>query len=359
MRAIALDTTGSSVVPVGQGLVPLDDYYLWCDHRAWQEAALITGSAHERGLEAIDWCGGAYSSEWGFSKLLHWLRHNPGKRDRFVTALEHCDMVAATLCGITEPSQVKRSVCAMGHKWMWNESLGGLPPEDFLVAVDPLLAGVRDKLAGLLRRRRTSSPGGCRAEWAARLGLRPGIPIPVGRLRRALGRDWRRRAAGRHGERHRDVHLHHRRQRAGRVRSRRLRRGARVRGPPAHGHRGGPLGDRRHLRCHRPAGGHDGCRPVRRTRALPRRRDGPAAPDLGQRRPHGAGESRAWRRDLGLEPHAHGAGRPVRRHRGHGVPHARHPRAHGGARRPDRPRDQRRGHPEEEPGAQRGLRQRH
>src|SRR4051794_34470915 len=122
IAAIALDTTGSSVVPVGQDLQPLDDYYLWCDHRAWEEAAQITSTAREEKLGAIDWCGGTYSSEWGFAKLLHWLRHNPEKRDRMVTALEHCDMVAATLCGITDPTQVSRSICAMGHKWMWNES---------------------------------------------------------------------------------------------------------------------------------------------------------------------------------------------------------------------------------------------
>src|SRR5207237_3992078 len=77
IEAIALDTTGSSVIPVGEDLQPLDDYYLWCDHRAWREAALITETAHRLKLEAIDWCGGVYSSEWGWSKLLHWLRHNP------------------------------------------------------------------------------------------------------------------------------------------------------------------------------------------------------------------------------------------------------------------------------------------
>src|ERR1035441_10354069 len=86
-----------------------------------------TAAAHAAHLEAIDWCGGIYSSEWGFAKLLHWLRHNPDKRPRFATALEHCDMVAAVLCGITDPALVSRSICAMGHKWMWNSSLGGLP----------------------------------------------------------------------------------------------------------------------------------------------------------------------------------------------------------------------------------------
>jgi L-ribulokinase len=179
VAAIALDTTGSSVIPVGKNLEPLGDYYLWCDHRSWREAALITETAHAKHLEAIDWCGGTYSSEWGFSKLLHWLRNNPDRRAEFASAFEHCDMVAAVLCGVTDPAQAARSICAMGHKWMWNASLGGLPSEEFLCAVDPLLAGVRAKLAG---RYATSDQiaGHLSSEWAKRLGLRAGIPIPVG-----------------------------------------------------------------------------------------------------------------------------------------------------------------------------------
>jgi L-ribulokinase len=179
VQSIALDTTGSSVVPVGASLIPLDDYYLWCDHRAKQEAAEITEMARREKLEAIQWCGGVYSSEWGFAKLLHWLRHNPGKRTQLVSAFEHCDMVAATLCGITDARQVKRSVCAMGHKWMWNASLGGLPPESFLVKVDPLLTGVRAKLEGEYA---TSDKiaGKLSSQWAEKLDLRAGIPLPVG-----------------------------------------------------------------------------------------------------------------------------------------------------------------------------------
>ncbi|MGH9657793.1 MAG: ribulokinase [Bryobacteraceae bacterium] len=179
VSALALDTTGSTVVPVDENLVPLDDYYLWCDHRAHREAAEITARARDTGLEAIRWCGGVYSSEWGFSKLLHWLRHNPGRRDRMATALEHCDLIAAVLCGIADPAAVPRSVCAMGHKWMWSESLGGLPPEEFLASVDPVLAGVRARLNG---RYAPSSrlAGRLSPQWAERLGLPPGIPIPVG-----------------------------------------------------------------------------------------------------------------------------------------------------------------------------------
>ena len=179
IAALALDTTGSSVIPVGPGLEPLDDYYLWADHRSWREAAEITAKAHESGLQAINWCGGVYSSEWGFSKLLHWLRHNPGKRDQLVSAFEHCDYIATVLCGIRDVEEAPRSICAMGHKWMYNESLGGLPSEEFLASVDPLLRGVRAKLAG---RYLTSDSlaGTLCTEWAEKLGLTPGIPIPVG-----------------------------------------------------------------------------------------------------------------------------------------------------------------------------------
>ena len=179
VAAIALDTTGSSVVPVDAAMQPLSEYYLWCDHRAQAEAQEITALAHQQGIEAIEWCGGVYSHEWGFAKLLHWLRHNPEQRGRLASAFEHCDMVAATLSGIADPKQAKRSVCAMGHKWMWNPKWGGLPPQSFLSMVDPLLDGIRDRLAGEYC---TSDhlAGHLSTEWAEKLGLRAGIPIPAG-----------------------------------------------------------------------------------------------------------------------------------------------------------------------------------
>ncbi len=181
IEALAIDTTGSSVVPVDENLQPLDDYYLWCDHRAWKEAAEISAAARAAHLPAIDWCGGTYSSEWGFSKLLHWLRHNPKKQCQFATALEHCDMAAATLTGGRDVADLSRSICAMGHKWMWNPLWGGFPSEEFLTSVDPLFEGIRTKIAG---RFATSFEiaGRLTDEWAGRLGLQAGIPIPVGAI---------------------------------------------------------------------------------------------------------------------------------------------------------------------------------
>jgi L-ribulokinase len=177
--ALALDTTGSSVIPVDAQLRPLDEYLLWCDHRAHKEAHQITALAHSEGLEAIEWCGGVYSHEWGFAKLLYWLRNNPEKRRFFATALEHCDMVAATLIGITEPTLVPRSVCAMGHKWLWNPRWGGLPSQEFLSRLDPLFDGIRAKLDGIYRTSECMA-GHLSHHWAREMGLKSGISIPVG-----------------------------------------------------------------------------------------------------------------------------------------------------------------------------------
>lgn len=181
VEALAIDATGSSVIPVDERWQPLNDYYLWCDHRSWREAAEITSKARQMGVAAIDWCGGTYSSEWGFSKVLHWLRHCPEARGRMATAMENCDLIAATLCGISDLDALPRSVCAMGHKWMWNEQLGGLPSQEFFSQVDPLFDGIRAKIGG---RYATSDKlaGHLSEAWAGRLGLRAGIPIPVGAL---------------------------------------------------------------------------------------------------------------------------------------------------------------------------------
>ncbi len=99
--------------------------------------------------------------------------------DKLVSAFEHCDYVAATLCGIRTLDEAPRSICAMGHKWMWNESLGGLPPEEFLTYVDPLLTGVRAKLAGRYLKS-DSIAGTVSDEWAEKLGLAPGVVVPIG-----------------------------------------------------------------------------------------------------------------------------------------------------------------------------------
>lgn len=181
VAALAIDTTGSSVVPVDDELNSLEDYYLWCDRRAKKEAAEISDKAIEQNLEHIKWCGDRYSSEGGLAKLLHWLRHNPEKRNQLAALFEHSDLIVGILCGARNPKDVKRNICAAGHKWMWNGALGGLPPQSFLTIVDPLLDGIREKLTGEYSVSNQIA-GHLSSEWAEVLGLKSGIPIPVGGL---------------------------------------------------------------------------------------------------------------------------------------------------------------------------------
>ena len=228
IEAIALDTTGSSVIPVGARSQPLDDYYLWCDHRAARSRSRSPRSPTRASLEAIEWCGGVYSHEWGFAKLLHWLRHNPDKRAQFVTAFEHCDMVAATLCGITDPDAGQAQHLRHGPQVDVEPALGRLPS-----------AGVPHRRRPAPRRRprqdgrrRTLTSdhiaGHLSPEWAAKLGLTRRHPHPRRRLRRPLGRHRRRLPRRRRRQRRRHFHLHHRHGRQRRPRPRRLRRRPRL-----------------------------------------------------------------------------------------------------------------------------------
>ena len=181
IEAIAAATTGSTILPVREGLQPLDDYYMWCDHRAWREAALITEAARRMNVEAIEWCGGVYPPEGGFAKLLHWLRNNPQRRSDLVAVVEHADMFPAVLCGISDLDHLTRSIAVAGPKWMWNAALGGLPAADYLAAVDPLFKGVHSKLRGRFAKSNEIA-GRLAPEWALRLGVREGIPVSVGGL---------------------------------------------------------------------------------------------------------------------------------------------------------------------------------
>jgi L-ribulokinase len=62
---------------------------------------------------------------------------------------------------------------------MWNPRWGGLPPQSFLSKLDPLFIGVRAKLEGEVL---TSDAiaGHLTPECAQAMGLRAGIPLPVG-----------------------------------------------------------------------------------------------------------------------------------------------------------------------------------
>jgi L-ribulokinase len=195
---IGVDTTGSTPGPVdasGRPLALLPEFsenpnamfILWKDHTAVQEAGEINHAArHWGGTDFTKYAGGVYSSEWFWAKILHVLRHDPAVRAAAYSWVEHCDWIPALLTGSENPRLLKRSRCAAGHKAMWHEEWGGLPPEEFLVRIDPLLEGLRDRLYTKTYTADTRA-GSLTPAWAERFGLTPGIAVAVGAFDAHMG----------------------------------------------------------------------------------------------------------------------------------------------------------------------------
>ncbi len=198
VAAIGIDTTGSTICAVDREGNPLAlakgfeenpnaMFVIWKDHTAVQEAELINRVA--RGWGGTDFTkyeGGVYSSEWFWAKILHVVRSDTKVRSAAWSWVEHCDWMPALLTGTTEPLTMKRSRCAAGHKSMWHPEWGGLPPEEFITRIDPLLRGMR---ARLYTDTFTSdvSAGGLTEVWAKRLGSDPGAVVAVGAFDAHIG----------------------------------------------------------------------------------------------------------------------------------------------------------------------------
>lgn len=194
---IGIDTTGSTPIPVNEdgtplGLLPefVDNLnamvWLWKDHTAHAEAEEITRLAHVMRPNIIAKCGGIYSSEWWWSKILRLRRADPAVFEAAFSFVEHCDWIPAVLAGDTNPLTLKRSVCAAGHKAMFSDEWGGLPDKEFLANLDPALAELRDRLFSTAHTADTQAGTLC-AEWAEKLGLSEGIAIAVGAFDAHMG----------------------------------------------------------------------------------------------------------------------------------------------------------------------------
>jgi len=187
---IGVDTTGSTPIPVDAegtplGLLPQFKHnlnamvWLWKDHTSHEEAARITEIASAKRPQFLAKCGGTYSSEWWWSKIWHCKNVAPDVFEAAHSWVEHCDWIPAVLTGNTKPETLLRGICSAGHKAMFCEEWGGLPDKEFLEALDPALAPLRDRLYSEAHTADTKA-GGLTAEWATKLGLPEGTPISVG-----------------------------------------------------------------------------------------------------------------------------------------------------------------------------------
>lgn len=191
VKAICVDTTGSSPMPVNERAQSLALYpefaenpnammVLWKDHTAIKEADEINHIARTWGGEDYTkYEGGIYSSEWFWAKILHVIREDEAVKNAAFSWMEHCDFITAQLIGCDDPLALKRSRCAAGHKALWHESWGGLPPKEFFGKFDPYLAELKDRL---YTETYTSDQiaGNLSPEWAEKLGLSTEVVVAVG-----------------------------------------------------------------------------------------------------------------------------------------------------------------------------------
>lgn len=192
IRAISMDTTGSTPVAVDEKGMPLalkpefqDNpnamFFLWKDHTAIKEAEAINRHAENFDVNYLQYVGGIYSSEWYWSKLLYALRNDEKVRAACYSWVEHCDWMPFLLTGGTNVGRMKRNVCAAGHKAIWSEKFGGFPPEEFFSSLDPLLAGFRDRLPAETYSA-AEVAGNLSPEWAEEFGLSTEVLVGVGAL---------------------------------------------------------------------------------------------------------------------------------------------------------------------------------
>jgi L-ribulokinase len=197
VKAIGVDTTGSSPVAVnskGQPLAlqkefednPNAMFVLWKDHTAVEEAAAINQHATKFPINYLQYVGGIYSSEWFWAKLLHILREDEKVNQACYTWVEHCDWIPFLLTGQSDATQLKRSVCAAGHKGLWSNAFGGYPPNEFFSSLDPLLNDHVKKL-GTAVFTSDKSAGQLSEEWAEKLGLPKDTIVAVGAFDAHMG----------------------------------------------------------------------------------------------------------------------------------------------------------------------------
>ena len=197
VKAIAVDTTGSTPVAVDKTGTPLAllpgfeenpnaMFVLWKDHTSIKEAAEINEHATKFDTNYLQYVGGIYSSEWYWAKLLHILREDESIRNNIYSFVEHCDWIPFLLTGGTDAAEMKRGVCSAGHKALWAAEFGGLPPNDFFASLDPLLDGITKKL--FTDTYTSDQPAGkLSKEWAAKLGLSTDVIVAVGAFDAHMG----------------------------------------------------------------------------------------------------------------------------------------------------------------------------
>lgn len=160
--------------------------WLWKDHTGYAEADKITNSASKAHPEYLAKIGGVYSSEWFWSKIWHCQKENPEVFDSAYSFVEICDWIPAMLVGVTRADDIKRGICAAGHKAMFNEDWGGFPDPQFFESLSTGLGKLRKRISPSTFSAEERA-GYLSEEWAKKLGLSARVSVAVGAFDAHMG----------------------------------------------------------------------------------------------------------------------------------------------------------------------------
>ncbi|MEK6543459.1 MAG: ribulokinase [Elusimicrobiota bacterium] len=147
---IGVDFTACTILPVHRDGTPLmmekgfrgDPHAwvkLWKHHAAQPEADRVNELARQRGEKFLQYYSGSISSEWMLPKCWEIAKKSPQVYAAAELIVDAGDWLVQQMTGT-----FCRNSCAAGYKGLWNAELG-FPSEEFLTALDPALAGLRDK----------------------------------------------------------------------------------------------------------------------------------------------------------------------------------------------------------------------
>lgn len=194
---IGIDATASTPIPVTRNMIPLSRLekfkdnlnayaWMWKDHTSVDEAEKINNLAKKIRPQYLEKCGGSYSSEWFFAKIWRCMNTDKEVFNSAYSWVEFSDFIPALLCGITKPEDIKRNICAAGHKCSYSNEWNGLPDKEFLSELSPELSNLLPRLYSKAYSSDNKAGVLCR-EWSEALGLQEGTPVAVGAIDGHLG----------------------------------------------------------------------------------------------------------------------------------------------------------------------------
>lgn len=175
--AIGVDTTASTpcLLDSEMNFIADDDpdamFVLWKDHTAIAESEELSRAF----AGYLSHCGGIYSAENFWSKVLHILRTNPAVASKAAYAIEQSDYIPYLLGG-----RWKKGRCAAASKYLWDAD-SAFPPLDIFNAIDPVMGRIAANMTPDTYCSQETCSHLC-AEWAKIFGLDTDVVVSVGNV---------------------------------------------------------------------------------------------------------------------------------------------------------------------------------